>query len=442
MSRVGILLLLALAALAQASVITNSTQGGVKPSIKTKLLCKPCEKIFTGLKKVLDNPDMEAKLIKDLKALCDFPLFGSFKQKCLDIANNIVFILHEVQGEIDDPQWLCESLKLCATEPPSVNTVSKKLMLSVMSKFVQEAKPPSPINAIDTCGLCTSALDEFKRILDTPEVVEKVQSGLEQLCKYAGKYQVECNQAIEAYLPKIVQIIEDVLCDPEETCKALKLCKGSQIDAFMALSRVNPRLASMNNHPNLDRVMAKMNTSVQTSLGINVECFACKAAIGTVIDAMSREKVLTMIVTDATNAICKLIPSTLKAGCFDFLGIYAKAAIQLTLNEWTPAEICTAMRACTAVTFQQQIQNFAMVEKSAALCDACEVLTKILAFELQQPAFQQDIINVLTKGCLMIPGKYGNKVRCESIVDTYIPYMLENIVALSVPRLCSVVHMC
>jgi len=215
------------------------------------------------------------------------------------------------------------------------------------------------------------------------------------------------------------------------------------MDTLMGLSRVNPRLTSMNQHPTLDRLMANVST-IQTSLGINIGCFMCKAAVGTALKTLSSDKVLTLLQKDTTDLVCKIFPSTLKAGCLDFMGIYFKAALQLTLDEWTPAEICTDIHACNAA-FLQQIESLSMVEKSAVTCDACKVLSKILAVELQQQKFQQEIIDVLTRGCQILPAKFGDKVRiqCQSYVETYMPYILEDTVAISLlPHLCATLRLC
>jgi len=438
MSRLGVFLLFALAALAHAAVPAGN-QNRLVAVEKSKPLCKDCEKVIMSLKKILEDPDLDAKLVESLHAVCDSPLFGRFKQQCTNMANYIIVVFHRVQGLVDDPTATCDTLKLCSSEAPSSNTVMKRLLLSAAGKFVQDIKSPHPINAIDTCSLCTSALNELHRILDTPEILEKVQTGLEKLCKYAGKYQTDCVEAVEAYLPKLVQIVFDAMCDPQQICAAIKLCKRSPTDAFLALARVNPRLASMPRYPTLNRVMANI-TTMQTSLGINMGCFTCKAAVETVEKTLSGDKVLTTLTQDATDLVCKVFPNTLKAGCIDFMGIYFKAALQLTVNEWTPAEICTDLHACNAV-FLQQIQSLSMVETSAVTCDACKILSKVLSFELQQPSFQQDIIDVLTRGCAHLPAKFGDK--CGDLVIEFVPFGLSYAADfLSRSDACSTVRLC
>lgn len=52
-----------------------------------------------------------------------------------------------------------------------------------------------------------------------------------------------------------------------------------------------------------------------------------------------------------TTLVCNdILPSSLKAGCDDFLGIYLNAAIELTVTEWSPTEICADIHACQSST--------------------------------------------------------------------------------------------
>jgi hypothetical protein len=440
MGRFGIFLLFAIAALAHASVPSNENeQGAIKvpllrqnrlglDSIKGKNLCKECEKIVSTLKKIVDNPQTEQELIDTLKTVCDIPVLGHYKDRCMNMVTNIVAIVHEMQWLLDDPTALCETIKFCKSEAPGVSSISKHLVLSIASKIVQDIHEPSAAFKIDTCSMCTAALNEFKRLLETPELMMKIQNGIEQLCKYTGTYQTECNQAVEAYFPKILQIIVDALCQPEQTCAAIKLCKRATLTNFAPIAK-----------PHLDKFLTNV-TNMRTIQGINIGCLACEAAVKQILQKLSQQKVLATIISDISNFACKILPKTLQPGCFDFLGIYGVAALQLTLSEVTPKEICQDLHACTP-SFLQQIEMLPSIEKSVPVCDACKMLSKVLSVELLQPNIQQDVINVLTRGCLLIPGELANK--CGDLVIEYVPAGLSYVAdfftrddACSVLRLC------
>jgi len=442
-STLGIFLLIAVAALAHASLPSDTqeaAQAALTPSRieleakKWKPLCWECEKFLGLLKKVINNPSLEPHLIKALKAICDFKL-NPFKTKCTNLANDIIIVLREMQGTLYDPNWDCEMLKFCNKEEPSPASASKMFMLAVASKVVQDVHRPSPINEIATCGLCQSAVNEVKRFLEVPEFQQKVVNFVAKICKH-GFYPSRCNEIIQNNFPQLIQLILDnVLCNPEQVCSAIRLCHKTQTNTFATFK---DRVLALRPLNRLDQVMA--NVSKMESFGINVKCLTCKASVALALTALNTNKMVTTITTDLTKVVCKALPTTLQAGCLDFLGIYAKPALILLLNEWTPADICTEVHACNAA-FLQQIEQLSVIEKSVIECDACKTLSRVLAYELQQPAFQQDIISVLTRGCKLIPGEIGNK--CGDLMIEFVPAGLSYVADfLTREDACSVLRMC
>jgi hypothetical protein len=428
------LVLLTLAALAQGSLPTNNDQSA-RPvpvrNLKAKPLCKECEKIVTALKKIVEDPQTEQELTGVLTKICNVPLLSSFKGRCLNMVNNVVVIIHELQSFLDNPTQVCDTIKLC-DETPGTRMVSKRLLMSMVGRVVQEVRPAA-VN-IDTCGLCTSALDELKRMLQIPQAIEQITDEAQKLCKHLGPYEQTCDQVIGVSLPKLLQIVENALCQPQDTCAALHLCK-QQTRAHLDTNR----LLIAASHPRLDRFLANIS-SIQTARGIDVGCIACKTGVDAALKYLTRDSVITTMATDITDFVCKLLPDSLKPGCFDFLGIYGKTALQVTLTEWTPSQICSAAHACKTSS-PQIFENLSAVEKSKLVCEACKGVSKTLAYELEQPALQQDIITVLTRVCLHLPGKYDNK--CGDLVIEYIPFALGYVVDFfSRPDVCSVLRLC
>jgi len=288
--------------------------------------------------------------------------------------------------------------------------------------------------AVLTCDLCQAGVNEVKRFLEVPEFQQKIVNVVAKICKH-GFYPTRCDELIQTNFPQLITMLVELLCQPEEVCDAIKLCRKPNKDTFATFK---DRVLALRPLPRLDQVMA--NVSKMESFGINIKCLTCKASVSLALDTLNQNKVLTTITTDVTNFVCKHMPNTLQAGCVDFLGIYAKPALILLLNEWTPAEICTDVHACTTVSLQQ-IEQLSLLEKSVIECDACKTLTRVFAFELQQPAFQQDIINLLTRGCKLIPGQIGNK--CGDLMIEFVPAGLSYVADfLSRDDTCSMIKMC
>jgi len=442
MSRLGIFLVVALAALAQASLPTNSNQGAAKlilrqqrinaVELKGKPLCEECEKLVTALKKVVDNPEAEQKLVNTLKAACDLPFLASFKDRCLNVVNNIVVIIHEAQSLLDNPTQVCEAVKLCSGETPSFQSAAQRLFLAAASKVVQDALPQANP---DSCTVCNNTMNALRWTLEYPTLVDTLKDEIEQVCQYLGAFNDSCTASMDKNFKTFYTDVVDTLFS-YNMCIVMTLCKRPS--TFINVDRVN-RLSATYTRPHLDTFLANIST-IQTRLGFDFGCFACKSAFDAALDLLKQDTVETTIATDVTKMVCNLLPNTLQAGCFDFMGIYGKASLQLTLNEWTPDDICQAMHVCSASALHQ-LQLASQAGKVPIVCDACKALTKTLAFELQQPGLQQDIINVLTHGCHLLPGKLANK--CGDLVIEYVPTGIGWAADfLSRDDVCSVVHLC
>lgn len=53
-------------------------------------------------------------------------------------------------------------------------------------------------------------------------------------------------------------------------------------------------------------------------------------------------------------------------------------------------------------------------ERSAATCEACRVFTEFLSYEFRQPAFQNEMVQVIKNDiCSMLPGDLSHEVSIE-----------------------------
>lgn len=352
------------------------------------------------------------------------PMLYEFKQQCLSIVNEVVGVIHDVQSLLDDPEKVCETLKLCSTDAPGLNTASKQFILSVASKVFQEVQPSSPAQNAETCKLCTMAVGELKKVLEKPEILLKIQSGLEDICKYTGKYADNCKIAVDAYFPILVNKFFDSW-DPKTTCGTLKLCSAPPT---LKLNRPG--------HPHLDRLV----TSILSVNGFDTGCWACKNVFDDLISLLSTDYILGLLKDDIKELVCgKILPGSLEPGCNDFLDIYMEAAIVLTIHEYTPTQICTALHACNSTSLQR-LATMTQAQSSAG-CDACKIGTKILAHELQNPKVQQEVINLLTEGCDLLPADAADK--CGDFVIKFVPFGLGLLADFfSRQDVCTIMHAC
>jgi hypothetical protein len=452
MSRSAIFLFFAFAAYAQASVPFNNDEHDVvrvallrqnrlppilgktkfvQNVVQGKILCKECEKFVTTLKKIVDNPSTQQELERTLTTVCDTPVLNRYKGSCLDWVNNLVVIIHDLQWLLDDPTNVCEMTKFCKIEAPSVSSVGKRLALSFASKIVQDIHEPSLAFKIDCCELCENSLNELKVLLQTPDILVAIQSSIELICKIPGINEDKCKEYIEYFFPNIVEKIVNFLNNSEKICSTFKLCKKSSLTNFESIT-------IRQQQPHLDRFLA--NISSLSLRGFNMGCTLCEAAVKEVVKTLDQPKTLKTIATDVTNVVCKIFPKSLQAGCYDFLNIYGVPSLQLTFSDIMPQQVCQDIHACTA-SFSQQLQQLPIMEKSVVVCDACKLLSRVLSDELQKASLQQDITNVLTRGCKLIPGDFSK--RCNDLVLEYVPTGLSYVADFFTRNdACSFLHLC
>jgi hypothetical protein len=410
MNSLAIILVLAVAASATAIPF---------PENEPTMSCQMCETMLTVMGNMIENSSME-ELHDKLYAMCHWPIIEHYYEQCERLADTIVSVVN-LTGPyfLNATDELCISWHFCPNKTANTNSASRRLTLA------------QPTNKLATCDLCVSAINEVKLYLQMPELANVIKDHLLPMCKNLGGAAKSCEEAINSVVPFFIQSLLDILCDPEQSCQSLHLCDGSNDVAVPIPSQ--PR-------PHLDHLLNTMS-SIETR-GFSAQCITCKSMVWSALKILKKDSIETSIANQFTKLVCKIMPGTLNVSCYDFLGIYAKPSLQLTLNEWSAEDICEAMEACKP-SKSEQFLALTTMKKSVIECDACKLMAKVLSHELQQPGLQQDIVNLLTKACHVLPTKIGNKVRCETLVGIYTPYFLENVVALSyVPELCTVVHMC
>jgi len=389
--------LLCLLALAGASVAVSPAQVEVNSAPPT---CDACIKLISELKKIVSNPDTEKKLIDTLKSICNNPLVRPFKQPCLDTVDKLAALLHQVQSVFEDPKLLCQSLKQCSADANPTNSV----VFAVTSDLLQSINEPS-------FDLFEKSLARGVELLASSEVQISLKSGLTTYCNILSEDAVNCD-VVNEFVDMTLPVVLSYLANPV----------SFDLDATST--------------PHLKHLLATI-TSAET-LGIDWKCTACTASVTAFLKVLSLDVIVGKLAQDLTNLICKLFPKVLNAGCLDFLGIYAKPSLQLTIGEWSAKDICTAMHACSA----SKLQEFESLTKGPITCASCKAVSTILAYELQQAPLQREIIGLVSRVCSVVPNAV-NKLRCQTAVSTWGPYVLTDTFALAlVPEMCSALNMC
>jgi len=115
--------------------------------------------------------------------------------------------------------------------------------------------------------------------------------------------------------------------------------------------------------------------------------------------------------------------------------------IRTVVNKWTPEQICTGIDACTSTSIAS-IQSMSDDERSAVTCQACQVFTEFLSYELRQKALQNEMVQLVkSEICIMLPGDLANE--CSNTIDSYLPAACNAISDyIMQPGFCNEVYLC
>jgi len=434
----------------------ETVSGGPIDQAKVKdwTTCEGCKLLVVELRDIIKNPAEVDRVKELLSRFCSLGILAHYKTECLNMVDNLIVVLHEIEPLLDNPTAVCQELKYCPESLRGSITPAKHLALLLGFKAMQVVHRNQNRSNDVPCDECIFAITELKSLIQSAQIQAELKQELHKLCRLAGQYESECSALVDQYFDLLIQEAVQLLSDGRKVCVEIGFCASTAgASTSLPLRTLRPaqaRAGRVQLHNRLQSSLADMPQlqtflfavqRMQTRQGINAGCLVCRGAFTEVFKVLSEERVATMVTKDLTNFACGLLPESMKVGCTDFMKIYSRAFLQQIVSEYTPAQICAGLGICKPGD-ERKIEQLSPTENSAAVCEACQVLSQYLSFEFQQRDFQQEVINTLKSGCGFLPGDYRLQVRCQTFAQTYLPYILENIMAPGVVAMCPTLGMC
>jgi hypothetical protein len=406
--------------------------------------CADCKTMVTDLKNALNDPTKMTELQNRLKALCEYT--GGHAEACRIIVDNLPYAARELMPYLNEPEKVCEKLKLCNVDDTTA-AMHKLLLLFVRQQFDEIA--PGTLTAASNdlvCDECQFAISTIKSYFTSQEMKDKVKAYLTSLCQRLGESQTECENLMSQYLPILFQEIEAYLNDPHGVCVEAGLCKNG-LDFLLVrgspLFRPN-RLSKIEllKKKALKRVTAlkSMLTLLKTKAGFSVGCTVCEASFRTVVRLLESDtKALNQTVTLVENTICGLFPDEVKVQCDDFLEIYGVPSVIVALDQINPEKICTELTACkpTDVLKLRRIQGKV---KEDVECEACQSFFQALEYELKNPGTVEELKGLVRRVCNMLPTQFQDE--CDAIAEQITTTVAALITSMDADSICKGITMC
>jgi len=413
--------------------------------------CNDCMSTIRALKDVLQD-EIKFKKLKDvLKVGCNYYVDESVEE-CKNTVNILDFYVDRLQRMLGDPEYTCRNtLMLCSGDERQYPIGTKGLMLAlkIALKSTETAKFETP-----QCDDCVLVVNTLYAALEESGVQQAIKTVALKVCSLVKRHPLSdrCTEWVNDNLETVINNVLQKFSDPIGMCKSISICQSAPSSLQNVEHKALPlkELISqrLNRLHSLNHVLFTKLPNLKTPSGSAAGCEACKISLTTLDALLNTPTILKCVSFGLTELVCmKILPAPLNASCWDFLDLYSgfgylPAVIEMTVNEWTPDQICTKMKACSASTsLLKQITVPKQQLASTGGCQACQTVTNFLTNEFQQQAFQQDIVDLI-KSLICSHGS-STEAQCSSMVNQYIPFLMEQLTDfMSRDSFCSFLHLC
>ncbi|XP_065684765.1 prosaposin isoform X5 [Hydra vulgaris] len=401
--------------------------------------CLTCQQYVGTLHLIISNKGTKDEIISELKNSCSLVQNEAYKQICTVLVDT--FASKAFDWLIDytgRPISFCTLLQLCKASfiplvrgVPMINEfgLSMKnsdlvinMVADVMLKAQKEVKQTQP-NSVShkdvspksvSCELCTLAMSSLVGILKGNETKAEVKQALEQVCAIIpASLKSECDQLVDTYSDKIVDLIVAELSDPNAICKEIGLC-ASKIKKVMTKS---------------------MKQDVKQGVKQGVTCELCTMVIKSLEGILEGNETKAEI-KQALEKVCGLIPSV-KSECDQLVDSYSDEIVDLIIELANPDSICKLIGLCTS-----QVNKVEQIQPKGVSCELCTMAMSSLVDILKGNETKAEVKQALEKVCGILPASL--KSECDQLVDTYSDKIVDLIVAeLSDPNaICKQIGLC
>jgi len=170
-------------------------------------------------------------------------------------------------------------------------------------------------------------------------------------------------------------------------------------------------------------------------------CTICQDVIRLIDDYLEDGKTEQEII-DLVTKYCDMIPAPYGTICDALVAQYIPTIIQFLTEELDPEVICSTIGLCTETKAKKpRSQAISKTADNGFTCTLCENVIRMIDDFLKDGKTEQEIIDLLTKYCEMIPAPYGT--ICDSLVAQYIPAIIQYLTEKLTPdMICTKIGLC
>jgi hypothetical protein len=227
MATLGLLLLFAFASISMA---LNPI---VPFEIDTKdpNLCEQCKDAVGKVKKILEDPATEKKVLDTVNRFCNFLIAPPIKQKCKDMATKA---FRDARETLKNPAKVCRDLKVCKDDSQSTgdNAGLRQFLEAMSLELIEVVNEPVPFDELDpqmksafVCKACKAAVGAIGYELQNPVFQQTIIKIISTACKSVlpGALNQACDTLIADFVRQSINFLAEVFRNPE-ACVKVHLC--------------------------------------------------------------------------------------------------------------------------------------------------------------------------------------------------------------------------
>ncbi|XP_004521255.1 uncharacterized protein LOC101456930 [Ceratitis capitata] len=438
--------------------------------------CKLCEQLVQHLRDVLIANTTESEFKQVLHGLCNQT--KGFRDECNSLVEQYYDVIYNALVNNLDASGACFLIGVCPKGsgeafkgeirpmlpilPPAEIKVTLRKLGANEPKFTQEeihsmtlpidtlmgaANPNLLVENGELCTFCEYVLHYIQVELSTPTTEDKVKDVVNSICNRLGHtLRGECHNFIDMYGDAVIALLIQGL-NPREICPKLAMCPP--------------------NHENFDDVeIFAPETSkpvVQPKdLSDKPTCPLCLFAVEQAQIKIKDDKSKTNI-KNVLDHLCVHLPTKLKTECVDFVESYSNELVDMLITDFTPQEICVAVKLCQSSGDSLEDLGISLGDKShedgeneidskesvevalgyapAPNCLLCEEFIKIAEKRIGKHTTKDDIKHALDQSCDKL--RKNVREKCHKYVDKYGDKIADLLVKEMAPKvICREIGLC
>ncbi|XP_076318041.1 prosaposin isoform X16 [Tachypleus tridentatus] len=355
------------------------------PDTTGEVECTMCQYILHFIQTELYDTKNQEAVKSVIDRACEF-LPGALSETCKSFVDMYGSSVMVILAQDIDPSVVCPALNIC---PANVSFSSG---LKVESKQLNS-------NEVE-CEACKLFAEWLHTELEDQRSQDDIKKALEKMCTVLPSSVLErCQKFVNKNIQSVITILSLGL-DPHVMCPLFDYCPGE------------------------DEVKKK------------IECQTCHWTVQYIHQLLQNVNSEAEI-KEMVEEVCKMLPGAMSNSCHHLVVEHGNDILGLLTVAADTDLVCSILNTCPAAAPEPILVKNLNLDT----CEVCQLVVDYADKMLENDDFEKDIVALVEKICGVVPTTVS--AECQSIIQTYGPYMLQMIGQLANSKeVCQAIDLC